>query len=364
MDLLPDDALNRWTLVRQLLMERQPLDAVAGVGHLAGMQAQHPPSPYIGLWSRLVGFERPHLEQALQRRSVVKVTVMRGTLHLVPTRRLPHFRLAAGSSYYESTLARLRGLGVDLAAIRARVTHEVAARPHSRTEVSALITSLLPDPVPHWVHDRPSAIAAVSVTTDLVNAPEDAMYGAVGRSRYAVAPVVPEVPRDEAIREVVATYLRAFGPASSTDIARWSGSRVQAFAPALEELGVTAFRAEDGRTLLDLPDAPRPSTVGPVPARFLPKWDNLLLAYDRRDRVLPEPYRRVVIAKNGDVAPTFLVDGKVAGTWAAPVRGPATLTLKALGAMSSSDRDEVYEEGTRLLNWLRPDESAREVRWE
>lgn len=363
MEQISDHELNRWMLARQLLLSRVPLDPVAGIEHLAGMQAQHPPSPYIGLWARLVDFERAHLEQALRRREVVKVTVMRGTLHLIPTHRLPHYRIGGGSSYYENTLGRLRALDVDLDEVRARVVAEVAARPHSRTEVAALIASLLPQPVPEWVHDRPSAVAALSVTTHLVNAPEDAMYGALGRSNYAVAPTVPPVDPEEALRVVASAYLRAFGPASRADIARWSGSRAGAFAPALAQLETTTFRAADGRTLVDLADAPRPRVDGPVPVRFLPRWDNLLLAYDRRERVLPERHRASVVAKNGDVAATVLVDGRVAGTWSASVRGPAVLTLQPLDPIGADDGDEVTEEAARLLAWLRPDAANHEVAW-
>src|SRR2546421_10159935 len=85
--------LNRWTLARQLLLDRAQLDPATAIERLAGMQAQYPSSPYIGLWSRLKGFERSDLEAALREDRVVKTTVMRGTLHLVPTSKLAHYRL-------------------------------------------------------------------------------------------------------------------------------------------------------------------------------------------------------------------------------------------------------------------------------
>ena len=97
--------------------------------------------------------------------------------------------------------------------------------------------------------------------------------------------------------------------------------------------------------------------------RFLPKWDKLLVAYQRRERVLPEPHRKIVICKNRDVLPTFLVDGMVGGTWDAPLRGRAVLTLTPLGTIVPKNRDEVEREGERLLAWPRPDSGRREVRW-
>lgn len=358
-----DRELNRWTLARQHLVERVALDVEAAVESLAGMQAQHSPSPYIGLWSRLEGFEREHLAAALREDRIVKATLMRGTLHLVPTSRLAAYRAAAGSAYYADTLRRLDGLGADLDAVRAAVVAEVARRPRSRPEIAELIVDLLPGDLPGWLRERPTGVAALVVTTDLVNLADDAAYGYFGGSRYRVAPPSPPVDPADAVRSVVAAYLAAFGPASRADLAQWSGNTVRALAAALDELELERFTAEDGRTLLDLPGAPRPPADRPVPVRFLPKWDNLLLAYTRRERVLPEPHRKVVIRKNGDVLPTFLVDGTVAGTWAATSRGPGVMTLTALGPVRARDRKAVEAEGARLLAWLRPDATARSVRW-
>jgi hypothetical protein len=71
----------------------------------------------------------------------------------------------------------------------------------------------------------------------------------------------------------------------------------------------------DGKVLYDVPDAPLPDDDAPAPPRLLPMWDSVLLAHADRGRVLPEPYRGLVIRRNGDVLPTVLVDGFVAGVW-------------------------------------------------
>ena len=110
-------------------------------------------------------------------------------------------------------------------------------------------------------------------------------------------------------------YLAAFGPASRRDIVAWSMMHVPEIQRALDRLEpLRRFRDEHGHELLDVPRAAalrRP----PAPVRFLPKWDNVLLAFADRTRVLPEEHRKTVIRMNGDVAQTFLVDGVVAGTW-------------------------------------------------
>jgi hypothetical protein len=162
---------------------------------------------------------------------------------------------------------------------------------------------------------------------------------------------------------VVRSYLAAFGPATRADVAGWLGRSVTTFADALDSLDLITFQAEDGRKLLDLRDAPRPDASVTAPVRFLPKWDNLLLAYDRRERVLPEALRKTVIRKNGDVLSTFLVDGMVAGAWEAPLRGRPVMTLRAFTTLSVRHRRAVEREAASLLSWLRPEATGGEVGW-
>ena len=86
--------LNRATLARQLLLERRRSSPLVAIERLVGMQAQWPPAPYVGLWSRLDGFRRSTLERAVLRGDVLKPSVMRGTLHLVTARDYPLFYAA------------------------------------------------------------------------------------------------------------------------------------------------------------------------------------------------------------------------------------------------------------------------------
>ncbi len=109
------------------------------------------------------------------------------------------------------------------------------------------------------------------------------------------------------------------------------------------------FRDEQGRELLDVPRAPLPDPDTPAPVRFLPKWDNVLLAWADRTRVLPEEYRKTVIRMNGDVAQTFLVDGFVAGMWRVE---DGRVVLEPFAPLSRSARREVEDEAERLEAFL------------
>src|ERR1700704_5156215 len=337
--------LNRATLARQLLLERKKLGVLPAIERLAGMQAQWPPSPYVGLWSRVTGFKRESLERAVVRGDVVKPTVMRGTLHLVTARDYPVFWTALREmpTWYDDThLAHaLKAVkGTRKLAEKEPLTHKqaLAYLEHEHGHTDDL--------------ERRRIFHAVRRRGHLLHVPESALWR--GRPLGVFHPYPEPEPLDvlAARTELVRRYLAAFGPSSRADIADWSGLRVSDFADALDALEpLRRFRDDNGRELLDVQRAPLPAADTPAPVRFLPKWDNTLLAHADRRRVLPEELRKTVIAKNGDVTQTFLVDGLVAGSWTAAKKGKVALTPFA--PLPRAARRDVEEEAARLEAWLR-----------
>jgi hypothetical protein len=332
--------LNRATLARQLLLERRRLSPVAAIERLAGMQAQWPPAPYVGLWSRVDGFRREALERAILRGDVLKPTVMRGTLHLVTRRDYPVFWWALRDMptwYQEHHLRHALDI-VEHARRRAPLTHSEALEWLEREHGHA-------DDI-----DRRRIFHALRRRAHLLHAPESSLWKVrAGSVVFHPADEPEEVDVLAARIELVRRYLRAFGPASKADAAEWSGLRVRDLEPAFD--GLPAVEGEDGRVLFDLPRAPLPPADTPAPVRFLPKWDNLLLAWADRTRVLPEELRKAVIAKNGEVAQTVLVDGRVAATWGVDRKG--TVTVSPFAPLPRAARREVDEEAARLQAWLR-----------
>jgi CheY-like chemotaxis protein len=342
-----------------MLLERADLDAVTAIERLAGMQAQYSPSPYIGLWSRIRDFTRDELETALADQLVYKATLMRGTLHLVSARQFDLFRIASRfpRHVWSEGPRQLVERGIDVEALREEILVALDSKPLKKPELQQAFRHRIPADLPDWVSF--SVIISVGAA---INHHEDARFGRFAGSRYRRAPL-PVADPEKAMRAVVTSYLAAFGPATRADLAGWLGRSVSTFASALDALELVEFQDEDGRKLVDLPDAPRPDRSVAAPVRFLPKWDNLLLAYDRRERVLPEALRKTVIRKNGDVLPTFLVDGMVAGAWDAPLRGRAVMKLEPFTALSAKHRREVEREAENLLAWLRPGAPHAEVSW-
>jgi hypothetical protein len=162
------------------------------------------------------------------------------------------------------------------------------------------------------------------------------------------------------VDDLVWRYLAAFGPASPTDVRAWSGLSVPP--EAIERLRPTlrTFRDERGRLLFDLPEAPLPDANTPAPPRFLPEFDNILVAHADRSRLIPAEHHKWVMSHLG--APLLLVDGFIAGRWnisREPTR--ATLSVATFAPLSASDREAITAEARQLLKFAAADVSAHDV---
>jgi hypothetical protein len=338
-DVLTLRQLNRATLARQLLLQRKRLSPTAVIECLVGMQAQWPPAPYVGIWTRTTSFRREALERELASAAVVKATVMRQTLHLVTRRDYALLRAALSETNFpwQSALARSLAPEVRALAVSGPVTRAdgmaFLEQKHGLTGVSARRA---------WRNAR--------VQAHVLHHHESALWRAGADSRF-VAIEEPEAhDPTEARAEVLRRYLAAFGPASRRDIVAWSMMHVPEIGRALDRLEpLLRFRDEQGRELLDVPGAPLPDPEIPAPVRFLPKWDNVLLAFADRTRVLPERYRKTIIRMNGDVAQTFMVDGFVAGTWRVE---NGRVVPEPISALPRSARGELEDEARRLEAFL------------
>ena len=303
------------------------------------MQAQWPPSPYVGIWTRTTSFRRETLERELASAAVVKATGMRQTLHLLTRRDYALLRAAMS----ETNLARQSTAAERLApSVRALA----ANGPVTTTEALAYLER------EHGLTgiDARRAWSAARVRAHVLHHHETALWRGLPEGRF----VAVDEPEDhvplEARAEIFRRYLAAFGPASRRDISAWSRMHTPEIDRALERLEpLRRFRDENGRELLDIPRAPLPDAKTPAPVRFLPKWDNVLLAFADRTRVLPEEHRKTVIRPNGDVAQTFLVDGFVAGMWRAE---NGRVALEPFTALSRSLQRELEDEASRLEAFL------------
>jgi hypothetical protein len=306
--------LNRALLARQLLLERVDLPIPRALERIGGLQNQYAPNAYIRLWSCLNGFDRDDLTRALERRSVVQATLIRGTIHVVSKRDFWPFAAGIRRSQMEWWLRvnRPHSERVDLAAADAALRELLAGTTRSRTELVERMHAF----------DPPGArrgLAWQGSVPELVRVPPSGTWERRRAHTFALAEEWvghDTAAEDEGLDLLARRYLAAFGPAARDDLASWAGVPAKTFEPVLERLRLRRFRDEAGRELIDLPRAPLPPADTPAPVRFLPTFDATLLAHARRTQILPERYRPLIFhTKAPQSFPTFLVDGAVAGTW-------------------------------------------------
>ena len=370
---LSSRALNRATLARQLLLEpASGLDPVSALERIGGVQAQEPASPFLALWTRLADFDPAALRMAFERREAVKATLMRITLHAVSAADyrallpalLPMFRASGALRRGTPRPARVEELAAAAAtfAVTPRRSFELRDFLAGQTGTGSLET-----PVWWWVRRE----------LPLVHVPEAVGWSFSRRPLITTASAWFDDPSlldgggveiERARQHVVRRYLGAFGPASTADLSAWTGVSASDFRAAIaaldDEGSLVRFRDEAGRELLDLADAPRPGEDAAALPRLLPMWDEILLAFRDRTRVISDEDRARVISRNGDVLPTFLVDGRVGGFWWAEPDGAGTrVALEPFRRLAAADRRALEAEADRLARFVGPLEPAVYARY-
>ncbi|MGH9246153.1 MAG: winged helix DNA-binding domain-containing protein [Acidimicrobiales bacterium] len=327
--------LNRAVLARQLLLERARLPITRALERVAGLQTQYAPSGYIGLWSRVHGFERDHLTQALERRTVVQATLMRSTIHLVPAVDYWPFAMGVRRTRRDWWLR----LNKDITARQMEVAAErlrtfLSDGPRRATEVDRFMGTKR---------------SGSQLWLDLVRVPPSGTWDRRRAGLYGVAEDwlgLPDTSEADGLAHLVWRYLHAFGPASRADIASWTGVPVTPLDPVLEGLDLHRFRDEQGGVLLDVPGAPLPDAGTPAPPRFIPTWDAILLVHARRAAILPEEYRKIIFStKKPQSMPTFMVDGRIVGAWKFE---DGHVKLDPFEPLPRAARRDLEEEGERL----------------
>jgi len=362
--LLSKRQLNRALLARQWLLAREAATPVAAIERMAGLQAQLARPPFVGLWTRLARFTREDLLKVLHARTVVRVTAMRGTLHLLSARDYIAWRGALQPAL-DRTVTAVAGTSLADMDLRAaeRVTRALLER--APTTFDAIRRHLEKD----FSHVNVRHLAyAIRMTLPLVQVPErETDWGFPGAADFALADLWLRKKVSSAAaspKDLVRRYLAAFGPAAVTDAQSWSG--IPGLAPVFEELRPTlvTFRDDRKRELFDLPDAPRPDPDTPAPVRFLPEFDNVLLGHHDRSRVISEDYRPRISSPNLQIPSVLLVDGMVAGVWCVErKRGEVTLVMEPFGAIPVKRKSELRDEAERLLSFSEPDAQAKSVRF-
>ncbi|MET9243398.1 winged helix DNA-binding domain-containing protein [Nonomuraea sp. NPDC003709] len=358
MTVLDTRTLNRATLARQLLLDRADLPVRDAVAHLCGLQAQEPQEPFVGLWSRLRAFEPAALSDLLTGRHLVRTILMRRTVHLLTAEDALAWRARHDAMLRQRMLGTYRREldGVDLDELLAAGRAVMAdGEPRSMGEIGRAVAERWPAPGPRVLGEM-----LVAALIPMVQLPPRGLWRTKAGvsnallSSWLGREIDPPAPNgsDPVGEALVRRYLAAYGPAASADLRAWCGLAGLPGAVAVVRPELVSFRDERGRELLDLPDAPRPDPGTPAPVRFLPAFDNAILGYHDRGRIIDDAHRGLSVAG----ARVVLVDGRVRATWTVE---DGTVAVTPLGHLSGADRDAVGEQGRALAAFLSDGDSHR-----
>ncbi|MFN0110388.1 MAG: winged helix DNA-binding domain-containing protein [Blastocatellia bacterium] len=356
--------LNRATLSRQMLLDRESLPVPAAIERLAGMQAQLASAPFVGLWTRLKGFKREDLASAIEARKIIKATMMRATLHLCLTEDYLRFRttLQPVLSGAGEAIAKQRGSDFDRDKLLAQARKFIAEKPRTFAEISDWLAELMPD------QDVGALRYTIRTHLPMVQIPISSGWSYPGKPEFTLAEswIGRKISAKDDLQGLARRYLAAFGPASVNDMQTWSGLKLPALKEVFEKLKpeLQTYRDEAKRELFDLAVTSLPSQDTPAPIRFLPEFDNLLLSHNKRLRIVADEHRSRVYLPALRVAATILIDGFVAGVWKIEkTKTAATLMIEPFGKLTKKDRAVLVEEGEPLVRFVEPTARSFEIRF-
>jgi winged helix DNA-binding protein len=339
---LSERELNRALLARQLLLDREKLAIPKALERIGGIQAQAAPSMYVGLWTRLEGFEREALDDALEKKKVAQGTLMRQTIHLVSAGdwwpiqiAIREPRRAAWEAYGDRRKQKKAVI-----AGAAKMKKAMAKGPLTRKAAVELIKG---DSV---------VFNGTQAYLDQVRVPPSGTWAKRRADVFQDAAVwlkpEPKLSVAKARAHLIKRYLEGFGPSTVDEIADWSGLPKRAVTESLGKMKTRTFEAEDGAELIDIPGAPLPDPDTPAPVRFLPQWDATMLAHTRRSGILPEEFRRKVFNPPTPQAnATVIVDGRVAATWKWDEKKKQVAT-DVFGKVTAAQKKELAAEADAL----------------
>lgn len=367
-DPLSDDQVRRLRLHAQHLTPRSDAaseerleasqeisDVVRQVG---GLQAQDARAAALSVRARHPQITLRDVKRALtETRSVVRTWLMRGTLHLAATEDVPWLLAALAPRFKKTSRRRREELGLDDETVsRAAKTLEETVRHRGPLTRSEIRTDPALDDVPLDGQAAPYLLQYAALEGRVCHGPErdgTPTYVALDDWIDSTGPL----PTDEAHARLTRRYLKAYGPATPRDMARWSGLTLtqtrKNFAyldderTKVTEDDEPAWMLAESRSHLDNP-SPRLGT------RLLPKYDTLLLGYESRDWILPVAHAKNIYPGGGLLRRSVLADGRIAGTWDPKTDGEKNLRVEVelFEEISSTAREQLAEEARSIGRFL------------
>jgi uncharacterized protein YcaQ len=352
------DAIATFRLRRHHLLDEPPADAITICRDMCGVQAQVMSAAYLQLWTRNHTLRRAGIEDALWKsRSLVKTSLMRQTLHLIPTDEFPLYIAALRPSRYAQAMRVMDRCGItrdESEALVPLIMKTLSEGPLSRPAIAAAIRPKASKRVRFWMENSWSLVR-LPVAEGLV------CYGRGEGNAIVFIRTDHWLPKlklelmsaTEAQCALLKKYLRAYGPATLTDFAHWAGLPMQEVKPlrALLDAELAEIPADKKNCLLLREDVEvlKSSANAKASIRLLPHFDSYLLAHRDKDHLLSAKHYKRVYRNQGWISPAVLIDGAIAGVWSYQLQGKRLLVkIEPFGKLSKAERAGIEREAESL----------------
>jgi uncharacterized protein YcaQ len=341
---------------RHHLVERAPpADLLRVVADICGLHAQLMSSAELSLWARIDGLEREAVDDALWHdRTLVKLWAMRGTLHLLPSAELGLWLASLGTYTNRGMTGH-----PDIDELTAAVAKALRGRMLTREELAVAVEEVTGDPsvADNVRFSWGSYLKPASFRGLLCFAPgDDGRVRMTSPATWLPGPIEAPEPTD-ALREVARRFLGTYAPATTDDLAIWSGFGRARAKRMLAELGDDAVEVDvDGERALVLERDLRAMATARAPdaARLLPAFDPWVAGASRTSPAVIDPRHRArVYRPQGWFSAVVLVNGRMAGIWKHERKGKRLIVaIERFGRLPGWARPQLEAEAERLATFL------------
>lgn len=345
-------------LRRHHLLQHSSSDAVTIARDICGVQAQIMVPAFLQLWTRNHAITRSEVENALwQKRTLVKTSLMRQTVHLIPTDEFQVYIAALRPSRVTAVLRVMARCGIEREegeALTPLIMDALSAGPLGRVAIADEVRPKVSKRMRSWM-EKVWSIVRLPVSEGLV------CYGPGEGNKVTFIRVDQWLPKlkakvlspAEAQCALMRKYLRAYGPATLRDFSHWSGIPMQEVKPLPAALAadLTEIPGETKNSFLLREDAVvlAKASRNESSVRLLPLFDPYLLAHHEKDHLLAARHYKRVYRNQGWISPVVLVDGEVVGVWSHNLQNKnLQVRIEPFGKLSKSARAGIDLEAESL----------------
>jgi hypothetical protein len=312
------DQIHAFRLRRHHLLDPSAKDLLTICRDVCGVQAQILSAAQLQLWARNHAITPEAVSDALLKtRSLVKTSLMRQTLHLVPADEFPLYIAAHKNTLVQRVLTRMEKFKVtreEAEGMSAMILDVLNAGPASRITIAAALRPKVSKRMRAWMDESWSVVRLPIAEGNICYGPGEGNQATFIRTGHWL-PAFRPVDEQTAQKELFRKYLRAYGPATLDDFAHWSGifrTELRALRPLLN---AELQEYDDLLVLREDVQALQSGEVEPQSVHLLPYFDVYLLAHRLKEHFLKAQFYKRVFRDQAWISPVVLINGQIAGVW-------------------------------------------------